>query len=86
MVERRSRRSSGTELFLNEYEEHFSLITDPDGFTQSFLGTWCLCRFTRLHSGKIYWCIGSIEKKRNLERGMWEVCSRVCLNVCRIWD
>ena len=47
-VERRSGCSSGTELFLNEYERHFSLVTDPDVFTQSFLCTRCLHRFTRL--------------------------------------
>ena len=38
-VEHRSERSSGTELFLNKYEGHFSLVTDPDAFTQSFLCT-----------------------------------------------
>ena len=38
----------GRELFLNEYEGHFSLITDPDAFTQSLLCTQCLHRFTRL--------------------------------------
>ena len=47
-VERKSRRSSGTELFFNKYEGHFSLITDPDAFTQSLLCTQCLHRFTRL--------------------------------------
>ena len=36
-VEHRSGRSSGIELFLNEYERHFSLVADPDAFTQSFL-------------------------------------------------
>ena len=47
-VERKSRRSGGTELVLNKYEGHFSLITDPDAFTQSLLCTQCLHRFPRL--------------------------------------
>ena len=38
-VERRSEHSSGAELFLNKYEGHFSLVTDPVAFTQSFLCT-----------------------------------------------
>ena len=42
MTEHRRGRSSGTELFLNEYDRHFSLITDPDALTQSVLCTQCL--------------------------------------------
>ena len=30
MVERKSKRSHGTELYLNGYEGHLSLVTDPD--------------------------------------------------------
>ena len=48
MAERRSRRYSGTGLFLNEYKGHFSHVTNPDAFTQFFLCPRCLRRFTRL--------------------------------------
>ena len=37
MVERKSKRFHGTELYVNGYEGHFSLVTDPDAFTFSFL-------------------------------------------------
>ena len=71
-VERRSERSSGTELFLNEYEGHFSLVTDPDAFTQSFLCTQCLRRFTRLYGSIVHQCIGSVEIRRKFVGGAWE--------------
>ena len=71
-VARRSERSSGTELFLNEYEGHFSLVTDPDVFTQSFLCTQCLRRFTRLYSSIVHRCIGSVEIRRKFVGGAWE--------------
>ena len=72
-VKRRSGRSSGTELFLNECERHFSLVTDPDAFTQSFLCTRCLHCFTRLYNSSIHQCIGSVESKRRFVEGAWEL-------------
>ena len=72
MVERRSRRSSGTELFLNEYKRHFSLVTNPDAFTQYILCTRCLCRLTRLHSSNIHRCIGSVWSRRKFVGGALE--------------
>ena len=36
-VERRREPYSGAELFLNEYEGHFSLVTNPDAFTLPIL-------------------------------------------------
>ena len=77
-VECRSGRSNGTELFLNEYERHFSLVTDPDAFTQSFLCTRCLHRFTRLYNSNIHQCIGYVESRRKFVG--------VCLKACEVWD
>ena len=63
-VERSSERFSVTELFPNEYERHFSLLTDPDAFTQYFLCTRSLRCFTRLRDCNIHRCIGPVESRR----------------------
>ena len=70
MTEHRRGRSSGTELFLNEYNRHFSLITDPDALTQFFLCTQCLHFFTRLRSSNFCRCIGSVKRKRRFVGGV----------------
>ena len=72
MVERSSGRSSGTELFLNEYKEHFSLITDPDARTQSFLCAQCLRRLTRLQGSNLHQCLISVEGRRKFVGGVWK--------------
>ena len=72
-VKRRSGCSSVTELFPNECKRHFSLVTDPDAFTQSFLCTRCLHCFTRLYNSSIHQCIGSVESKRRFVEGAWEL-------------